>query len=63
MIVLDARVDLLEELRAEVEAPNVSYLLTEGDVLPLPDRCVDSVVAHASVPSEEIARVTLNLEQ
>ena len=62
VLVLDARVDALEELRAHVGAPNVSYLVTEADVLPLPDRSVAVVVAHVSLPSEEIARVTLNLE-
>ena len=63
VLVLDPRVDVLEELRAHVGAPNVSYLVTEADVLPLPDGCVDIVVAHVSLPSEEIARVTLNGEQ
>ena len=63
MIVLDARVDVLEELRASVGRPNVSYLVAEADVLPLPDRSVGTVVAYVEFPAEEIARVTLNVEQ
>jgi hypothetical protein len=63
VIVLDARVDVLEELRASVGEPNVSYLVSEADVLPLPDHSVGRVVAYVSLPAEEIARVTLNLEQ
>jgi hypothetical protein len=61
VIVLEADVDALEQLRATVKAPNVSYLVLEADVLPLPDRSVESVRGR-SLPAEEIARVTLNLE-
>ena len=62
VIVLDADVDALEQLRATATAPNVSYLVLEADVLPLPDRSVESVRGRP-LPPEEIARVTLNLEE
>jgi len=61
VIVLEADVDSLEQLRATMTAPNVSYLVLDEDVLPLADRSVASV-RGGSLPAEEIARVTLNLE-
>jgi ubiquinone/menaquinone biosynthesis C-methylase UbiE len=62
VIVLDTDVDALERLRATVTAANVSYLVLDADVLPLPDRSVESVRGRL-LPAEEIARVTLNLEE
>jgi ubiquinone/menaquinone biosynthesis C-methylase UbiE len=61
VIVLDADINSLERLRAAMTAPNVSYLVLDADVLPLPDRSVDAVRGRP-LPAEEIARVTLNLE-
>jgi ubiquinone/menaquinone biosynthesis C-methylase UbiE len=44
VIVVDDSVDVLERLRRDCEAPNVSFLIGNADVLPLPDACVDSVL-------------------
>jgi len=46
VLVVDASVDMLEELRAAAHAPNVFYLLGYPDVLPLPDGSVDEVVGR-----------------
>jgi arsenite methyltransferase len=47
VIALDISVDALEELRANASAPNVSYLVGQADVLPLPDATVDALVTRA----------------
>jgi len=44
VIVVDDSIEVLERLRRDCEAPNVSYLIGDEDVLPLPDACVDSVL-------------------
>ena len=47
MLVVDESVDVLEELRAQTDAPNVFYLVGCAEVLPLPDASVDEVVGAA----------------
>jgi ubiquinone/menaquinone biosynthesis C-methylase UbiE len=44
VIVVDDSVDVLERLRHDCAAPNVSYLIGNADVLPLPDAFVDAVL-------------------
>jgi hypothetical protein len=44
VLVVDASVDVLEELRAKTHAPNVFFLIGCAEVLPLPDASVDEVV-------------------
>jgi ubiquinone/menaquinone biosynthesis C-methylase UbiE len=41
---VDESVDVLEELRAHTQAPNVFYFVGCAEVLPLPDASVDEVV-------------------
>jgi ubiquinone/menaquinone biosynthesis C-methylase UbiE len=48
VIVIDWSVDALEHLRKTSAAPDVSYLIGEAEVLPLPDASVDAV--RTSVP-------------
>jgi ubiquinone/menaquinone biosynthesis C-methylase UbiE len=60
VFVLNESVDLLEQLRGAVAAPNVSYFVAQADVLPLPDHSVDSVVTYVAWTTEaeaESARV------
>jgi arsenite methyltransferase len=47
VIAVDISVDTLEELRANATAPNISYLVAQADVLPLPDASVDAVVTRS----------------
>jgi arsenite methyltransferase len=47
VIALDVSVDALEELRANTSAPNLSYLVGQADVLPLPDASVEVVVTRS----------------
>jgi arsenite methyltransferase len=47
VIALDVSVDALEELRANTKASNLSYLVGNADVLPLPDASVDAVVTRS----------------
>ncbi len=47
VLALDISVDALEELRANATAPNISYLVGQADVLPLPDASVDAVVTRS----------------
>jgi ubiquinone/menaquinone biosynthesis C-methylase UbiE len=47
VLVVDESVDVLEELRASMRAPNVFYLLGCAEVLPLPDASVDEVIGAA----------------
>jgi ubiquinone/menaquinone biosynthesis C-methylase UbiE len=57
VIALDLSVGALEELRAHTAASNVSYLVGQADVLPLPDASVDAVVSCAAlIDVEEAAR-------
>jgi ubiquinone/menaquinone biosynthesis C-methylase UbiE len=57
VIALDLSVDALEELRARSAAANVSYLVGQADVLPLPDASVDAVVTcSALIDADEAAR-------
>jgi ubiquinone/menaquinone biosynthesis C-methylase UbiE len=59
VLAIDASVDALEELRAASTAPNVSYLVGEPAVLPLPDAWVDEVLAGSAPEDEaEFTRVT-----
>jgi ubiquinone/menaquinone biosynthesis C-methylase UbiE len=43
VVVIDPSVDRLEDLREASAAPDVSYLVGEAEVLPLPDGTVDLV--------------------
>lgn len=47
VLALDVSVDALEELRANTSATNISYLVGQADVLPLPDASVDAVVTRS----------------
>jgi SAM-dependent methyltransferase len=47
VVAIDISVDVLEELRSQTTAPNISYLLGSADVLPLPDASVDAVVTRS----------------
>jgi len=55
VIAIDNSVDALEALRAASTAPNVSYLVGEPDVLPLPDASVDAVLAESAQEGESKA--------
>jgi SAM-dependent methyltransferase len=58
VIALDISVDALEELRSTTAAANISYLVGQADVLPLPDETVDAVVTRSVliyVPDKEEA--------
>jgi ubiquinone/menaquinone biosynthesis C-methylase UbiE len=55
VIVVDDDVDGLERIRKGCDAPNVSFLIGSPEVLPLPDRSVDSILG--SVDEAELARV------
>jgi arsenite methyltransferase len=46
-IAIDISADALDELRANTDAPNVSFLLGAAETLPLPDRSVDAVVTRS----------------
>jgi ubiquinone/menaquinone biosynthesis C-methylase UbiE len=46
VLVVDESVDILERLRRETPAPNVSYLIGSVEVLPLTDASVDEVLAN-----------------
>ncbi len=47
VLAIDISVDVLDELRAHANAPNISYLVGSADVLPLPDASVDAVVTRS----------------
>ena len=47
VIAVDISVDALEVLRANATASNISYLVGQADVLPLPDVSVDAVVTRS----------------
>ena len=55
VIVIDEDVDALERIRGSCDAPNVSFLIGSSEVLPLPDRSVDSILGN--VDEAERARV------
>ena len=48
VLALETSVDALEQLRANMSAPNVSYLIGRADVLPLMDASVDALVASSA---------------
>ena len=52
VLAIDVSVDALEELRAASTAPNVSYLVGEPTVLPLPDEWVDAVLTESGQGEE-----------
>jgi hypothetical protein len=61
VLVVAESVDILEELRAKTDAPNVFYLVGCAEVLPLPDASVDEVVgappnAEARTEFERVLR-------
>jgi hypothetical protein len=56
IVILEASVDELERLLAELADPRLDYLLGELPVLPLPDRSVDRVIG-ADNGHPEIVRV------
>jgi arsenite methyltransferase len=59
VVILADSAECLEQLRAMCDDPRVSYLVGSADVLPLPDRSADVVLAHAvlGVPDQtETAR-------
>ena len=47
VVALDISVDVLDELRRNAAAPNISYLVGRADVLPLLDGSVDVVVTRS----------------
>lgn len=47
VVALDPSVDCLEELRREATAPNVTYLVGDAEVLPLPDVSVDVALTRS----------------
>jgi SAM-dependent methyltransferase len=55
VIVIDSSVDTLDELRHASAAPDVSYLIGQAEVLPLPDASVD-LVRVATPPSPAAAQ-------
>jgi arsenite methyltransferase len=55
VLALEMSVDVLEQLRANMSAPNVSYLIGRADVLPLMDASVDALVASSAIDVEDRA--------
>jgi ubiquinone/menaquinone biosynthesis C-methylase UbiE len=60
VVVVERSVDALEHLRHTSTAPDVSYLVGDAEVLPLPDESVD-LVRIATPPSEEAAQEYLRV--
>jgi hypothetical protein len=56
ILILEASVDELERLLAELADPRLDYLLGELPVLPLPDASVDRLIG-AAADDPEVARV------
>jgi ubiquinone/menaquinone biosynthesis C-methylase UbiE len=60
VVVIERSVDALEQLRESSKAPDVSYLIGEAEVLPLPDESVDlvrSALEPGHAAAEEYLRV------
>jgi ubiquinone/menaquinone biosynthesis C-methylase UbiE len=55
MIVVDPSADRLEELEERYPDPRVTWLIGDGDVIPIPDRSVDRVLGDGT--EAELARV------
>jgi len=47
VLAIDISVDALEELRANTNVPNISYLVGTADVLPLTNESVDAIVTRS----------------
>jgi ubiquinone/menaquinone biosynthesis C-methylase UbiE len=55
LIVVDPSADRLEELQREHRDPRITFLIGDGEVLPIPDASVDAVVGSGYEP--ELRRV------
>jgi ubiquinone/menaquinone biosynthesis C-methylase UbiE len=48
LIVIDPSADRLEELERRFPDPRITFLIGDGEVIPLPDRSVDKVLGEGS---------------
>jgi ubiquinone/menaquinone biosynthesis C-methylase UbiE len=55
LIVIDPSAARLEELLARFPDPRITFLIGDGDVIPVPDRSVDRVLGRGS--ESELRRV------
>jgi hypothetical protein len=55
LIVVDRSADRLEELQRRYPDPRITFLIGDGDVIPIPDRAVDKALGEGS--ESELRRV------
>jgi len=55
LIVVDTSADRLEELEERYPDPRITFLIGDGDVIPVPDGAVDRVLGEGS--ESELRRV------